>query len=246
MKILKTYNQLFENDRPLLSFLASYIDTMIWSTEEGFGLDESIDTSTIPKDIKKKINDEISHFLDVCNAHNLLDSLRLDDVAHNFYLSRNGHGVGFFDAKMENADKELLDLLQEISDVFGYDDFEVYQDEDDPEKEYEYYYQGSYDTRKAIILSDFEYLLQPTYASINNLSGRFLYLIPILGERVDLIIFLIENGIDLSFVWGEVDVFDIMRDGNEGMRLYAKEIPKKFPEQYKEYLVNKDLKKFNI
>ena len=65
-------------------------------------------------------------------------------------------------------------------------------------------------------------------------------------KTTEILDMLIENGIDLSFLWGEVDVFDIMRDGNEGMRLYAKEIPKKFPEQYKEYLVNKDLKKFNI
>jgi len=209
MRILKTYKQLFENNRPLISFLASYVDTMIWSTEENFNLDRSIDYSDIPDDVKKRINEEISHFLDVCNAHNLLDGLRLDDVAHNFYLSRNGHGTGFFDAKMENADQELLNLLQKISEVFGYDEFEVYQDEDEdePEKEYEYYYRGSYNTHKAIILSDFKYL-----AKQMTISNKFLFVKPVLGDRIDMLLFLFEKGVDYttknSFGNNILDVLD--------------------------------------
>jgi len=65
-------------------------------------------------------------------------------------------------------------------------------------------------------------------------------------KTIEILDILIENGIDLSFEWEGADIFEILNNGNDGMKLYAKEIPKKFPKQYKEYLVNKELKKFNI
>ena len=57
---------------------------------------------------------------------------------------------------------------------------------------------------------------------------------------------LIEHDIDLNFKYGDADVFYYLKNGNAAMKLYAYEIPQKFPEQYKQYKINKDLDKFDI
>ncbi len=48
----------------------------------------------------------------------LLDNWDADQAGHDFWLSRNGHGVGFFD-RSEIADKETRDALQNICRRFG-------------------------------------------------------------------------------------------------------------------------------
>lgn len=112
------------NDKELQTAVNYYLGTLLWSEtlaacdEEGVPgvlsyrgtqyragcpLQDIIDVSDVDRinpDITKEVEADLNDFVVYCMREIGIDPFRFFDpkeVAHNFCLSRNGHGAGFFD-----------------------------------------------------------------------------------------------------------------------------------------------------
>lgn len=141
----------------------AYLDTLVWSEtlsavdeegepgvltyegqdyEDGTPLSELIDSSDLKATAMwEEARKDLEEFRDYCTQVIGIDPFKFFDpcdVAHNFCLSRNGHGAGFFDSLWEvtarGATPRVTDLAQELQacarqfDTYG---LEVWVDETD-------------------------------------------------------------------------------------------------------------------
>lgn len=111
-----------------------YFETALWSSvdDNGNPLDNNYGIDDIdPVEIEKQTS-ELNEFLD--RAENLIGSipfayLDVTDLAHDFWLTRNRHGVGFWDGDYPEAIGDALtDLAHEYGEVHAYvgDDKKIY------------------------------------------------------------------------------------------------------------------------
>lgn len=106
------------------TFFDAYLTTALWSTtdDDGNPLDDSFDVSDISDDTKTRLAEDVLDFL-TANADDLA---QLDPGAagHDFWLSRNGHGTGFWDRGLG----DLGDRLHAAAKVYGSVDLLVTSD----------------------------------------------------------------------------------------------------------------------
>src|SRR5688572_3851995 len=97
------------------TFLRQYLETALWSS-----LDESTESGGYPLDDNYTIDDideksieqaklDIEKFKQL--AGSLIDDLDDSDLGHDFWLTRNGHGAGFWDG---DYSKEIGEKLTKI------------------------------------------------------------------------------------------------------------------------------------
>lgn len=98
------------------NFVNQYLITALWSSVDDSGnpLDKDYSVSDIDKESVLKAEKDCEDFLK--QAGSLVDGEDMDQVAHDFWLTRNGHGSGFWDGDYE---KEKGEKLTEISKSFG-------------------------------------------------------------------------------------------------------------------------------
>ena len=117
------------------NLLRSYVGTALWaSNDNGDSMDDKFDITNFAPQTLDKMRQEIAAFL--TQAEPLLAQAEqrgynLDSAMHDFWLTRNGHGAGFWDRrKLEGG---LGDQLSEIATKFGEaslyvgDDGSIYQ-----------------------------------------------------------------------------------------------------------------------
>jgi hypothetical protein len=104
-----------------------YIRTALWlcyddnhGTEHGVPLDDAHDASDIDNDTLYELAEEFHDFVDQCYADDGLaekheDFPDYDQLGHDFWLSRNGHGTGFKDRGLG----DLGDKLHELAKTHG-------------------------------------------------------------------------------------------------------------------------------
>lgn len=110
----------------LTKFELSYVETMLWSStdSEGVPLDASkYSDAEFTEAAKERIRKDCSEFL--ARIQPILDALDgsvlnsmpdMEHIAHDFWLTRNHHGAGFWDGDYPDAvGKELT----RISHTFG-------------------------------------------------------------------------------------------------------------------------------
>lgn len=114
--------------------LKHYIATALWSTiniddNEDEYLDASYSIDDFDHNTLEAINNEL---LDFINKYYHLVSKndkdkRVDLFAHNFWLTRNGHGAGFWDGDYENGDA-LTEACADYGEIYLYigDDNKIY------------------------------------------------------------------------------------------------------------------------
>lgn len=108
------------NDSTLLEMVTSYAETALWSSTElddegnmgGDALDENYGVDDIDSDAFAEMIADCESFRD-CHA-DLLGDVEPSTAGHNFWLSRNGHGAGFFDSAAAHADE-----LQRATKSYG-------------------------------------------------------------------------------------------------------------------------------
>lgn len=104
-----------------------YLYTILWSStrEDGQALDSYYDIDDFAEEALEKASKDWEKFQE--KAGFLLDGLDLEQVAHDFWLTRNRHGAGFWDGDYEEvvADKltELSHSFKEQDAYIGDDDF---------------------------------------------------------------------------------------------------------------------------
>ena len=104
-------------------FLASYIETALWSSENG---GEPLDSSghELSTECLECFQKDCGAF-QKNTAHLDLSKYRLEQIAHDFWLTRNGHGAGFWDG---DYPEDLGDALTKIARIFGECDLYVGDD----------------------------------------------------------------------------------------------------------------------
>lgn len=116
-------------------FTRQYIETALWSStgDDEEPLDKNFDISDIADEAMKSMIADCKKFQD--ENRELYEKGGWDDgqAGHDFWLTRNGHGAGFWDRHMEGMEKDIGDQLTEKAHKFGEvnlyvgDDGKIYQ-----------------------------------------------------------------------------------------------------------------------
>lgn len=102
-----------KEEENLQEFVNGFIKCMYWTDE----LNENLD---MPKETLFKIFIECQRFIKVCGTfqNNPIPEDKYEQTGHDFWLTRNGHGSGFWD-KEELYGEKNAEILTEISKKFG-------------------------------------------------------------------------------------------------------------------------------
>ncbi len=113
------------------SALTQYLETALWSStdENGNQLDERFNIFHFSPEARRKAEFDLSAFLEQVNdLAAAAESLHLDDasdsdLAHDFWLTRNRHGAGFWDKpeKYGPAAEALTELAHDFPEVSVYE-----------------------------------------------------------------------------------------------------------------------------
>lgn len=84
-------------DPKLDSFTRQYLETALWSStdDDGILLDRNYSISDFSAEAVRQAKKECTEFKKY--AGNLLDNVDDDRAGHDFWLTRNRHGAGFWD-----------------------------------------------------------------------------------------------------------------------------------------------------
>ena len=98
----------------------SYLETALWSTDLDDYTIRDIDKSAVNQAKK-----DLTKFFSMAKKY--IQDEQDDDVAHDFWLTRNGHGAGFWDGDYEYGD-ELTKLSKKFGEINPYvgDDGKIY------------------------------------------------------------------------------------------------------------------------
>jgi hypothetical protein len=109
--------------------LYHYIVCALWSScdEEDRPLDDYLDENDLSDECKDSMMDDVVNFLDLIAD---LETDEIDDgqIGHDFWLTRNGHGAGFWDRGLGDLGDKLTDAAHSFGSCYLYvgDDGRVY------------------------------------------------------------------------------------------------------------------------
>lgn len=112
--------------------LDHYLTCALWSSTDDTGepLDSNYDCSDIAEESSKAAEAEIADFLSLCEREGLnpLAEMSAEQFGHDFWLTRNGHGAGFWDRGLGELGKELTKWAKTFgsSDAYVGDDGKIY------------------------------------------------------------------------------------------------------------------------
>lgn len=106
-------------------FLTAYINAALWSSTDDSGtpFDEIYTTGDLSGEAMDKMIEDCAAFLAKAD---IPDNL-LPQAGHDFWLTRNGHGSGFWD-RPEVYGEEKAQELSALADTFGVVDLYVGDD----------------------------------------------------------------------------------------------------------------------
>jgi len=106
----------------------AYLRAALWSStdEDGDALDEEYKVSDIAPEAVRKAKHDVERFLR--QAGPLLSGIAPDSVGHDLWLTRNGHGTGFWDRGYGPKGDKLTDIAHKFGEQYMYvgDDGKVY------------------------------------------------------------------------------------------------------------------------
>lgn len=122
---------MYESD--IERFLSAYIECALWSTNDesdeagGEPFDKNYGPEDIHPDTLKGMREDSEKFIEE-NEGDIAGQFQ--KAGHDFWLSRNGHGAGFFDGGWpEGVGKRLQEASRNWGDVYLYlgDDGKIHQ-----------------------------------------------------------------------------------------------------------------------
>ena len=106
----------------MTSFLEQYLVTALWSSidEKENPFDDNYSIDDFSEKALKQADKDCDLFLEKVRELSLLDKIYIGlldetDIAHDFWLTRQGHGAGFWDGDYPD---EIGDKLTEIANDF--------------------------------------------------------------------------------------------------------------------------------
>lgn len=101
------------------AFLAAYIEAALWSSNDpdsGEPLDKRHDPSDLAPETRAAMQADCERFIEV--AGHLIPGDEAEQAGHDFWLTRNGHGAGFWDGDWgDDLGDQLTELCKGFSGV---------------------------------------------------------------------------------------------------------------------------------
>ena len=106
------------------NILEAYLEAALWSTvgDDGDPLSDNHDISDCHEDFVMGSKKDIDGFIEL--AGDLLNNMRDDQIGHDFWLTRNRHGAGFWDRGLGDKGKKLTNIAHSFGSVDPYVDYE--------------------------------------------------------------------------------------------------------------------------
>jgi hypothetical protein len=106
--------------------LDAYLDAAIWADlrdADGNPLDDLYDHTDLHPDAIATATLDVIDFLTTAHQEGLLDQLEAaevttDQIGHDFWLTRNRHGVGFWDRGLGQLGTDLTNLAQPYGEQY--------------------------------------------------------------------------------------------------------------------------------
>lgn len=114
------------------STLEAYIEAALWSTndEDEEPLDSNYGSDDISKETLDSMRRDVTNFIK--ENIELINESGQDDgqIGHDFWLTRNGHGVGFWDRGLGEVGDRLTEATKEFGEynLYAGDDGKIYSD----------------------------------------------------------------------------------------------------------------------
>jgi len=105
-------------------FLQAYLQCALWSSSDDNDepLDNNFSAMDLSEETYRKMEEDCNKFV-LENWNDIY--MDLEKAGHDFWLTRNGHGAGFWDGDWE---KETGERLTKASEAFG--EFDLYVGDD--------------------------------------------------------------------------------------------------------------------
>jgi hypothetical protein len=112
--------------------LEAYIDCALWSSADTLPdgtVVESLEAYDVAHETVLEMRDEVQDFVDLIEDKCLTDDLSEVQVGHDFWLTRNHHGAGFWDRGLGEQGERLTKWAQVAGsrDLYIGDDGLVHQ-----------------------------------------------------------------------------------------------------------------------
>lgn len=113
---------------PLDPFTTAYLECAIWSStdDDGNPLDREYELADLSLDSRRDAIADCTRFQETC-AH-LLSGLDASQCGHDYWLTRNGHGAGFWDRGLGEVGDKLTEAAKAAgsADLYLGDDGKLY------------------------------------------------------------------------------------------------------------------------
>ena len=117
--------------------VAGYIECAVWAgldwsdmdeSDNPRHLDENYGADDVAPEALATIRDECAQFVDECSDDLAATGADMGQHGHDFYLTRNGHGAGFWDRGYGDAGDRLSDAAKAwgTSELYAGDDGALY------------------------------------------------------------------------------------------------------------------------
>jgi len=103
--------------------LESYLETALWTEEEEIG---PANVNDFSDEARESANNDVLEFMNKTNG--LIDELESSQVGHDLWLTRNGHGAGFWDRGLGELGDKLTIIAKSMGEKHLYrgDDEKIY------------------------------------------------------------------------------------------------------------------------
>lgn len=117
-------------------FFKGYIEAALWSSvdDQGEPLDARFDAGDLSLEARRQMKSDCRDFI-TANAKDLAEYLKrygteygAEHAGHDFWLTRNGHGAGFWDRGLGAVGERLSDASKAYGsqDIYAGDDGKLY------------------------------------------------------------------------------------------------------------------------
>ena len=118
------------NAQDLERVLGAYIECALWSStdEDGESLDGLYSADDLSDETRDEMTEDVSDFLESNEELIQASGLTLEQVGHDFWLTRNRHGAGFWDRGLGEVGDKLTEMAHPYGscDLYVGDDGQVY------------------------------------------------------------------------------------------------------------------------
>jgi hypothetical protein len=113
------------------NILKHYVIAALWSSvdEDDTPLDTNYSVEDIDSDALAKMREDVRDFVNVAHKDLVASGQSEEQIGHDFWLTRNGHGAGFWDRGLGEVGDRLTAVCKIYSgvDLYVGDDGKVYQ-----------------------------------------------------------------------------------------------------------------------